>query len=96
MHQVGFVATFNHHSGIFSQFGADWYSQSNHGYSPAQSGDEFWQLNVFAGYRFPHRRAEIGVGVFNLADEDYHVSPLTFYSDLPRARTFTARFRFSF
>jgi tetratricopeptide (TPR) repeat protein len=95
-HQVGLLATFNHPSGIFSQFEANWYSQSNHGYSGAQPGDAFWQLNLFAGYRFPHRRAEIRIGLLNLTDTDYHLAPLTFYSEFPRARTLTARFRFNF
>src|SRR5262249_14558542 len=90
LHQIGLVATFNHHSGAFAQFEADWYSQSNHGFVPGQSGDNLWQLNLFAGYRFPHRRAEIGVGLLNLADTDYHLNPLTLYTELPRARTLVA------
>jgi len=28
-------------------------------------GDEFWQFNVFAGYRFPRQQAEIKVGLLN-------------------------------
>jgi outer membrane receptor protein involved in Fe transport len=95
-HEVGLLATFNHPSGVFSQFEADWYSQSNHGFPGNQPGDTFWQLNLFAGYRFPHRRAEIRIGLLNLTDSDYHLSPLTFYSELPRSRTFTARLQFNF
>jgi hypothetical protein len=90
------VATFNHPSGLFSQFEADWYSQANHGYPGTQPGDEFWQINLFAGYRFPHRRAEISLGLLNLTDSAYHLDPLTFYSELPRGRTLAARLRFNF
>ena len=96
LHQVGLVGTFNHPSGAFAQLETDWYSQSNHGYSPAQPGDQFWQLNLFAGYRFAHRRAELAVGLLNLTDSDYHLSPLTFYYDLPRTRTLAMRFQFNF
>ena len=81
---------------MFSQFEADWYSQSNHGYAGAQPGDEFWQLNLVAGYRFPRRRAEVSLGLLNLTDSDYHLDPLTFYSELPRGRTLAARLRFNF
>ena len=96
LHQLGLMITFNHHSGFFSQLEADWYSQSNHGFVPSHPGDDFWQLNLFAGYRFLHRRAEIGIGLVNLTDTDNRLDPLTSYTELRRGRTFTARFQFSF
>ncbi|MFO1499171.1 MAG: TonB-dependent receptor [Verrucomicrobiota bacterium] len=96
LHQVGTVITFNHPSGFFSKLEADWFSQSNHGYVPSHTGDDFWQLNFFAGYRFLQRRAEVAVGCLNLSDSDYRLDPLTFYSELRRGRTFTARFQFNF
>jgi outer membrane receptor for monomeric catechols len=95
-HQVGLVATFNDRSGLFSQMQANWYSQSNHGYSPEHAGDKFWQIDLFAGYRFSHRRAELRLGLLNLTDTDYHLDPLTSYSEQPRRRTFAARLRFNF
>ena len=82
--------------GGFAQLQALWNSQSNQGYAPDMPGDDFWQFNAFAGYRFPGRRAELTVGVLNLAGQDYHLNPLTLYNELPRERTFVARLRLSF
>ena len=58
-------------------------------------GDDFWQQNVFAGYIFSHRRAELRLGILNLADQDYRLNPLNVQSDLARRRTFTALLRFN-
>jgi len=96
LHQLAFSATFNHPSGFFAQWESDWYHQSNSGYSPSLAGADFWQHNVFAGYRFPRRYAEIRVGVLNLFDTDYRLNPLTPYGDLPRSRTVTASLRLNF
>jgi tetratricopeptide (TPR) repeat protein len=96
LHQLSLYTIYSHHSGFFGQFQALWYLQSNAGYSPDQSGDHFWQLNAFAGYRFPGRKAEFTIGVLNLADRDYRLNPLTLYNELPRERTFVARLQFSF
>jgi Tfp pilus assembly protein PilF len=96
LHQVSLAAIYNHPSGLFGEFQALWYHQSNHGYSPALGGDNFWQLNIFGGYRFARRRAELSVGVLNLTDQDYRLNPLTLYNELPRDRTFAVRFSFNF
>jgi hypothetical protein len=40
----------------------------------SQLGDDFWQHNVWSGYRFPRRRAELRLGVLNLADQDYRLN----------------------
>ena len=45
---------------------------------------------------FPGRRAEILLGLLNATDSDYRLNSLTLYNDLPRARTFYARFLFNF
>jgi hypothetical protein len=86
----------NHHSGFFSQLDTVWSQQSNRGYSPDIPGDDFWQFNIYAGYRFLHRRAELKVGLLNITDEDYRLNPLTLYSELPRERTLAASFKFYF
>jgi len=67
-----------------------WSAQSNDGYSVALAGDDFWQFNVFVGYRFPRRMAQIQVGLLNIGDRDYKLNPLNLYSDLPRSRTIFA------
>ena len=102
-HQVALLANFNHPCGLFSQFEADWYSQWNHGFAfgadstqNIRRGDDFWDFNLFVGYRFPRRQAELRIGLLNITDHNYHLDPLTFYSELPRGRTLTLRFKFNF
>ena len=87
---------FNHPSGFFAEWSSDWFHQDNHGYSPTLPGDDFWQHNIFAGYVFPHRRAELRLGILNLTDHDYRLNPLNLQSELPRHRTFTASVRINF
>jgi outer membrane receptor protein involved in Fe transport len=87
---------YQHPSGIFSQIRGTWTTQDNGGYQTARADVDYWQWDWLAGYRFPRRRAEIVVGVLNLTDRDYRLSPLNLHVDTPRARTFTAQFRFQF
>jgi hypothetical protein len=96
LQQIGLFALFNHPSGFFARAEGNWYAQSNSGYQPALPGDDFWQFNVFAGYRFFHRHAQVMVGLLNIADQNYQLNPLNLYTDLPRQRTFTASFQFNF
>jgi hypothetical protein len=96
LHQVNAFALYQHRCGFFGQVEALWNAQSNHGYSPAEPGDEFWQVNLFAGYRFARRHAELRVGLLNLTDRDYKLSPLNLTPELPRERTVVARLRFYF
>jgi len=51
---------------------------------------------VSAGYRFLNRRVEISLALLNITDTDYHLNPLTLYSELPRERTLAVRLRFAF
>jgi Flp pilus assembly protein TadD len=60
------------------------------------AGEDLWQLNLFAGYRFWQRHAEARVGVLNVTDQDYRLHPLNLYSELPRERMFYASFKFYF
>ena len=96
LHQVNLFANFYLPCGFFAQADSVWSAQSNRGYSPTQSGDDCWQFNVYAGYRFWRRAAEIRLGLLNLTDQDYRLEPLTLYSELPRERTLTVSFKFSF
>ena len=97
LHQLELRAIYNHPSGFFTQFSADWYEQDNPPVdSPPEAIDAFWQLNFFAGYRFWQRRAQITLGLLNLTGRDYTLKPLTLYRELPRERTFMARFDFAF
>jgi len=51
MHQVNLRAQFNHSSGFFALTQGLWTHQSNRGYSGARPGDDFWQMNLFGGWR---------------------------------------------
>ena len=96
LHQLNGHLLFNHLSGVFSRFDANWYSQSNRGYTPDIPGDEFPQLDIYVGYRFPRRLGSMTLGVLNLNDRDYRLNPLNVYSELPRERVFMARLRLQF
>jgi outer membrane receptor protein involved in Fe transport len=96
LNQVYLYANYYHPCGFFGQINTVWSQQSNRGYSAPIPGDDFWQYNVHAGYRFLRRRAEAAVGVLNLTDRDYRLNPLTLYNELPRERTFVASLKFFF
>lgn len=96
LHQVSLRVNLNHPSGFFAQWESNWYHQSNSGYTPDQPGEDFWQHNFLAGYRFPRRYAELTLGVLNITDRDYHLNPLNPYSELARGRTFIASLRLNF
>jgi tetratricopeptide (TPR) repeat protein len=96
LHQVFLYLLFNHPSGFFGQFDAVWSQQSNRDYTPDIPGDDFWQFDVSAGYRFWKRRGEVALAVLNLADQDYRLNPLTLYAELPRERTLAVRLKFFF
>ncbi|MDB6033444.1 MAG: TonB-dependent receptor [Verrucomicrobiales bacterium] len=96
LHRVNLFASYNHASGFFGEGQALWLHQSNRGYSQALPGDDFWQLNAFAGYRLWHRRAEVTLGILNITDQDYRINPLNLAPELPRERTFMLALRLNF
>lgn len=96
LQQLDLSANFNHPSGFFSRFDALWSRQDNEGYSPDEPGDDFWQFNAYAGYRFLHRQAEVQVGLLNITRENYRLNPLTLYQELPRERTLSVLLQFHF
>ena len=96
LHQVSLAANFHHPNGLFAQWESTWYQQSNFGYNDVRPGDDFWQHNLFVGYRFPRRYAELRFGLLNVFDTDYRLNPLNLYAALPRERTFTASLRLNF
>src|SRR5205085_2456055 len=57
LHELTLFAIYNHPSGFFARGEAMWRSQDNDGYTPHLRGDEVWQFNLFAGYRFWRRHA---------------------------------------
>jgi Tfp pilus assembly protein PilF len=96
LHQLSLFGLLNHPSGFFARAEGLWYSQDNQGYQPAQPGDDFWHVNLFAGYRFFQRRAELQLGLVNITDRDYRLNPLNLYAELPRQRALMASFQFNF
>jgi hypothetical protein len=96
LHQVNLFAIYNHPSGFFGMLDSLWMKQGNDGYAPSRPGDDFWQFNVFAGYRFARRRAEVRLGVLNLADQDYRLNPLNLTPYLPRERMFSLNVKLNF
>ena len=96
LHQLYLYAIYQCPCGFFAQFDTVWSDQSNRGYSPSLPGEEFWQYNLYAGYRFLQRRAEARIGLLNLEDRDYRLNPLTLYNELPRGRMFTVSLKLNF
>jgi len=94
-------ANWNSPRGWFGRAEANWYAQTLGGTNGGQSnnsppGDNFWQDNLEAGYRFNRNLSEVSVGVLDLGDRDYHLSPLTYTLELPHRRTFFVRCRLGF
>ncbi len=96
LHHLNLHANWNHPSGLFSIFEGNWYHQDNSGFSPAEPGNDFWQFNTYAGYRFWHRRAELTAGLLNVTGQNYRLESLNLYNETARSRTLFARLRISF
>src|SRR5205085_837483 len=96
LQQAQIQALFHHPSGFFARGETQWYRQHNSGYATSLAGDDFFQHNIYLGYRFLHRRGEIVFGVLNLTAQDYRLNPLNPYFELPRDRVFYTRLRLDF
>ncbi len=96
LNQLDTFALWNLPCGFFTRGDVLWTMQNNRGYTTPLPGDDYWQMNMFVGYRFPRRAAQVQVGILNLTDQDYHLNPLSLYAEVPHQRTFTASFKFSF
>ena len=96
LHTVELSALYRHQNGLFVQVDGTWFSQQSRQRGPDFAGDDFWQLNLKTGYRFPNQRAELTLGVLNVLGTDYSLDPLNAHSDLPRSRTFYFRLLLNF
>jgi len=92
LHRVGLSLNYEHPSGLFGSWESAWYHQDN----TAFADEDLWQHNLFLGYRFGHRMAELRVGVLNLFDTDYRLNPLNLETVLPRHRTGVVSLRLNF
>jgi hypothetical protein len=96
LQQADLTAIYNHPCGFFAGGDAQWFDQGNGGYTPAEPGDDFWQFNLYVGWHFPRRKAELSVALLNIAGQDYQLNPLTIYNELPRSRTLAMRLQVNF
>lgn len=100
LHRLNPYLAFHHSSGLFGRADWIWHAQNHRGEATGAelpSGQEdVHQLNLLVGYRFPHRRAELAVGVLNVGATDYQLDPINLYSELPRERTLLARLKLNF
>jgi Flp pilus assembly protein TadD len=95
LHQLQLFTGIQHPSGFFARVEGI-FSRQSHDDSTQTADESVWQWNLWAGYRFWQRRAEVSTGILNIGDHDYQLHPLHYYNELPRERTFAARFRLSF
>ena len=103
LHELTLSANWNSPTGLFARFEANWFSQdlvddplnTPVGMLP-RMGDEFWQYNLFVGYRTLDNRLELSAGLLNLAGTDYKLSPLNPVTDLVRNQTVAVRCRVTF
>jgi hypothetical protein len=87
--------------GFFSQFQGNWWIQHN-AYNNfaagglSEPGDNFWQFNLYGGYRFPRRHIEMAIGLVNMFNQGYNVDPVTYFLEQARTRTLVASLKFNF
>ncbi len=96
LHQAQAFVIYNHPSGWFGRLEGYWARQSNVGYFPDEPGDEIFQLNAYAGFRFRRNYGDVTLGLLDINDQDYKLNPLNYYSELPRQRTLAVRVRLNF
>ncbi|MGE4182685.1 MAG: TonB-dependent receptor [Limisphaerales bacterium] len=94
--QLTGLLRYHHPSGFFASFDTVWTRQTNRDDIAELAGDNFWQLNLWLGWRFLLRRAELAVGLLNLTDTDYRLHPLNDPLETYRERTLAVSGRFAF
>jgi Tfp pilus assembly protein PilF len=101
LNELSLFANYYLPCGFFSQIQGNYWDQHN-AYNnftatgASEPGDEFWQCNIYAGYRFARRHAEAAVGVVNLFNQDYNIDPVTYFLEQAHNRTFVASLKLSF
>lgn len=96
LHELELAARFNHPSGAFAAWASSWTRQANRGDVAGLPGDDFWQHNLWVGWRLFRRQVEVAFGVLNLTGQDYRLVPLNYYLETYRDRTFAVSGRFRF
>ena len=103
LHEVSVFGVWNSPGGFFARAEANWFCQNLKddprglaAGSMPRSGDTFWQFNAMLGHRFWSNQGEVSLGVLNIGNTNYQLSPLTPYGELVRARTAVLTCRLSF
>ncbi len=96
LHEVDLGVRYHHRSGFFAQGEARWRRQDNRRDASSLQDEDFWQFDLWAGWRLAQRRLEISIGLLNLTDRNYRLNPLNATMDLPRERLLATQVRFSF
>jgi len=106
--QVQLFVLYNHPSGFFAQAQAVYTNQQDQGYFgpdnvSSEPPSDFWQFNLFAGYRLRNNLGEISLGLLDLNGRDYRLNslnelytPIDFYDTIATERTLLVRVRFNF
>ena len=96
LQQLTLAANYNHPCGFFGRAESVWTQQSNRSGSASLADADFWQFNLYAGWRFYHRAAELQFGLLNIGNQDYQLNPVNLTYAQPRGREFMARLKFNF
>lgn len=96
LHQTSLWIGWSHPAGWFAQGEELWWKQAPAGDLESLRGDSVWQGNLWAGYRFPKQRAEVRLGLLNIADQASQLHPVNMLRELPLRRTLTASLHFKF
>ena len=103
LHEVSVYGVWNSPSGLFARAEADWFSQNLNDDAAGlaagaalRTGNAFWQFNALVGYRFWRNMGEVSIGVLNIGDTDYQLSPLNPYGEIVRGRTAVVSCRLGF
>ena len=91
LHKVSGYLQLTHPSGFYARAEVQCNLQFNSGYVPGTYDQplpetDFTQVNLYAGWRFWHRRGDLTFGVLNVGGRDYSLNPLSVYNELPRSR----------
>lgn len=99
LHNLSFDFMAYHSTGFYGGAVATWRLQRDLVETEipgALSAEDFWQFDVYAGWRSRGRRVECQVALLNLTGQDYRLHPINFFLDPPRERTLALSLRFHF
>jgi len=96
LHLVSLDGIFQMPCGLFASVEGQWWEQELRDDLSPMPGDHFWQANARLGYRSPRRHIEISAGLMNITGQNYNLSPINLYPDLPRQCSFVTEIKLNF